>query len=89
MPKVFKQLPLILIAFALAGVILVTFLLLLKLTVAVGTISGLIFYANIFVFNRAQLFSSGETNILTVFIAWVNLDLGIETCFFDGMGCLL
>ena len=75
----------LLIAFALAGVILVIFLLILKLTVAVGTISGLIFYANILVFNRAQLFPSGETNILTVFIAWVNLDLEIVTCFFDGM----
>ena len=75
----------LLIAFALAGVILVIFLLILKLTVAVGTINGLIFYANIVSVNRAQLFPSGETNILTVFIAWVNLDLGIETCFFDGM----
>ena len=75
----------LLIAFALAGVILVIFLLILKLTVAVGTINGLIFYANIVSVNRAQLFPSGETNILTVLIAWVNLDLGIETCFFDGM----
>ena len=75
----------LLIAFALAGVILIIFLLMLKLTVAVGTINGLIFYANIVSVNRAQLFPSGETNILTVFIAWVNLDLGIETCFFDGM----
>ena len=75
----------LLIAFALAGIVLVVFLLMLKLTVAVGTINGLIFYANIVSVNRAQLFPSGETNILTVFIAWVNLDLGIETCFFDGM----
>ena len=75
----------LLIAFALAGIVLVVFLLVLKLTVAVGTINGLIFYANIVSVNRAQLFPSGETNILTVFIAWVNLDLGIETCFFDGM----
>ena len=75
----------LLIAFALAGILLVIFLLILKLTVAVGTINGLIFYANIVSVNRAQLFPSGETNILTVFIAWVNLDLGIETCFFDGM----
>ena len=74
----------LLIAFPLAGVILVIFLLILKPIVAVGT-SGLIFHANILVFNRVQLFPSGETNILTVFIAWVNLDLGIETCFFDGM----
>ena len=75
----------LLIAFALAGIVLVVFLLVLKLTVAVGTINGLIFYANIVSVNRAQLFPSGETNVLTVFIAWVNLDLGIETCFFDGM----
>ena len=75
----------LLIAFALAGIVLVAFLLILKLTVAIGTINGLIFYANILSVNRAQLFPSGETNILTVFIAWVNLDLGIETCFFDGM----
>ena len=75
----------LLIAFALAGIVLVVFLLMLKLTVSVGTINGLIFYANIVSVNRAQLFPSGETNILTVFIAWVNLDLGIETCFFDGM----
>ena len=75
----------LLIAFALAGIVLVVFLLVLKLTVAVGTINGLIFYANIVSVNRAKLFPSGETNVLTVFIAWVNLDLGIETCFFDGM----
>ena len=75
----------LLIAFSLAGIVLVVFLLVLKLTVAVGTINGLIFYANIVSVNRAELFPSGETNILTVFIAWVNLDLGIESCFFDGM----
>ena len=75
----------LLIAFVLAGIVLVILILILKLTVAVGTINGLIFYANIVSVNRAQLFPSGETNILTVFIAWVNLDLGIETCFFDGM----
>ena len=54
---------------ALAGIVLVVFLLILKLTVAVGTINGLIFYANIVSVNRAQLFPSGEKNILTVFIA--------------------
>ena len=42
-------------------------------------------YANIVLVNRAQLFPSGETNILTEFIAWVNLDLGIEMCFYDGV----
>ena len=56
-----------------------------KVTVAAGTISGLIFYANVIAVNQNILFPSGETNILTVFIAWLNLDLGIETCFIDGM----
>ena len=36
-------------------------------------------------YNYAIFFPPNETNVLTVFIAWLNLDLGIETCFFDGM----
>jgi len=75
----------LLIPFAMAGIVLVVFLLALKLTVSVGTINGLIFYANIVAVNQAIFFPSGDNNILTVFIAWVNLDLGIETCFYDGM----
>ena len=74
----------IIAAFAFAGVALVFLLLVLRLTVAVGTISGLIFYANIVAMNSATFFSR-HTNVLTVFIAWLNLDLGIETCFYTGM----
>ena len=74
----------LIVAFALAGVALVLLLLILRLTVAVGTINGLVFYANIFAMNSATFFSQ-HTNVLTVFIAWLNLDLGIETCFYDGM----
>ena len=74
----------LIVAFAFAGVALVLLLLVLRLTVAVGAINGLIFYANIFAMNSATFFSP-HTNVLTVFIAWLNLDLGIETCFYDGM----
>ena len=35
--------------------------------------------------NRSIYFPSTETNPLAVFIAWLNLDLGIETCFYNGM----
>ena len=42
-------------------------------------------YANVIQTNRSFFFPAGETNLLTVFIAWLNLDLGIETCFYDGM----
>ena len=77
-------LPLI-IAFGFAGLALVTLFFICKLTVAEGTFSGLLFYANIIATNQTAFFPPGETNVLTVFTAWLNLDLGIQTCFFDGM----
>ena len=73
-------------AFVLAGIALVLLLLVLRLTVATGTINGLIFYANIVGVNSAIFFQPKTTNVLSVFIAWLNLDLGIETCFYNGMG---
>ena len=75
----------LLLAFAVAGLLLVLLLLILNLTVAAGTINGLVFYANVLAVNSATFLQPHTTNILTVFIAWINLDLGIETCFYDGM----
>ena len=75
----------LLIPFAMAGILLVLLLFILRLTVAAGTLHGLIFYANIVQVNSAIFFSSGLGNPLTIFIAWLNLDLGIETCFYKGM----
>ena len=64
--------------------VLVILLLVYKLTEATGTLSGLVFYANIVGANHT-LFLSKESPALSVFIAWLNLDFGIETCFYDGM----
>ena len=75
----------LLLAFALAGVVLVIFLFVCKLTVSVGTLNGLILYTNIVAVNHSTFFPNGDTNILTVFIAWMNLDIGIKTCLYDGM----
>ncbi len=75
---------LLLIPFALAGILLVALILVLNITIAMGYIHGLIFYANIVAANRAIFFPS-LNNFLTVFVSWVNLDLGIETCFYNGM----
>ena len=75
----------LLLPFALAGIALVAIISLLQLSVAVGTLNGLIFYANVIQANRSAFFPPGKTDILTIFIAWLNLDLGIETCFYDGM----
>lgn len=76
---------LLIIPFALAGVALIMFLSFLKLTVATGTINSLILYANFVQVNKRAFFPTDSPNPLTVFIAWMNLDFGIETCFFDGM----
>ena len=50
-----------------------------------GTINGIIFYANIINANSSTFFPFTEPNYITVFIAWLNLELGIDTCFFEGM----
>ena len=75
----------ILLAAIIAGVLLVTTLLVLNITVAVGLINGFIFYANIMSANSAVFFPSSEPSFPTVFVAWLNLDLGIDVCFFDGL----
>ena len=75
----------LLLPFALAGILLMIFLSLLHLTVAAGTLHGLIFYANIVAANHHIYFSQSSNNPAGIFIAWLNLDLGIPTCFYDGM----
>ena len=78
---------LLFILFALGGIALVVFLLVCKLTTAVGTINGLIFYTNIVVASPSTFFPYVFQKLIFsfVFISWLNLDLGIEICFFDGM----
>ena len=76
---------LLFIAFALAGIVLVAFLLILNLTVAIGTTSGLVLYANIIAANQDVFLPFNKTNVFIVFISWLNLDFGFETCFYDGM----
>ena len=68
---------------ALAGIALVLGLMLLNITVSAGTINGLIFYANVVRANQAIFFPHHASNsFLSVFIAWLNLDFGIELCFY-------
>ena len=82
----------LLFAFTVAGLVLVFLLTLTNMTVSEGTINGLIFYANIIHINRAIFFPNESIginkillDILYTFISWINLDLGIETCFYSGM----
>ena len=81
---------LLLVPFALAGVLLIVFLSLTDITVTAGAINGLLFFANIIIVreNQATFFPAQTTEtFLSVFIAWLNLDLklGISSCFYDGL----
>ena len=71
--------------FALAGIVLVAVLMFLNLSVSVGTINGLLFYANMVKLNEAFFFPNGSVPVVSQFISWLNLDLGIEVCLFDGL----
>ena len=74
--------------FIAAGIILVIFILLLNLTVTQGLINGLILYANLLWTYKDILFPSGQKQVpfmFQIFIAWLNLDFGIETCLVVGL----
>ena len=79
----------LIIPFAVAGVLLVLMLFCCNLTISTGTINGLIFYANIVWRNQSIFFPQGHPNFFIhfsrIFTAWLNLDLGIETCFCSGL----
>ncbi len=86
----------LLLFFIIAGVVLVLCIKLLDITVAQGTINGLILYANIIWIHQGIYFPiliNEEANqhfsnfyfFLKLFIAWLNLDFGIETCFIQGL----
>ena len=80
----------LLIVFAILGILLVAMITIFDFTVANGTINGLIFYANVVWINNAILFPQRSIGyyIITVPIAWINLDFGIETCFSQNLNRL-
>ena len=78
---------LMIIPFGLAGIALVCFLLFLNLTVSVGTINGIVFFANI-VKIYEPISPIKPIPFLSQFISWINLDLGIESCFYNKMSAI-
>ena len=84
----------LLIFFSAAGFLLVFFIQILNMTVSQGTINGLLFYANIIWAYETIFFPPIDTEepktnfimqFLKVFLAWLNLDFGIQTCFIKGL----
>ena len=76
-----RQLIGITIAALFSGIFLVAIILVLNLTVAIGTLNSIIFYANIIYSNRILR----QSQFVSVFISWLNLDIGFDVCFYEGM----
>ena len=77
------------LVFTVQGILLVVLILLVDMTVATGAINGLLFYCNIVSTSVSVLVSGeGAKIVLKIFISWLNLDWGIETCFYSGMDAL-
>ena len=80
---------LLIIPIAVAGFFLVILLLFgNNLTVTDGAINGFILYANIISINNPALFLNYHTTKFMpsyTYISLANLDLGIQTCFYNGM----
>ena len=69
-----------------AVIVLVVFLYVLNFTVTSGTINGIICYANIISINDSVVLKNNNVfQSLRVFISFTNMDLGIETCFYNGL----
>ena len=73
------------IPFCLAGIALVVSVLWLNMTISKGTINAIIFYSNIVIVNRPILIPFNKYNVLEMIVSWISLDLGIETCFMEGL----
>ena len=77
---------LLIIPIAILGLALVLMLFVLNYTVTDGTINSFILYANIINVNSIMFFPDHHSIVpLRMFISLINLNLGIQTCFYNGM----
>ena len=74
----------LLLPYRVAGIVLIALLVTVNLTDSSGRINGVLFYVNIVKLNERAFFPNGGVPMLKQFISWLNLDLGIETCFYNG-----
>lgn len=74
--------------FALSGVAIILCISFLQLTISEGFLNGVLFYCNIVSLYVPYFTPDSPVTQLFVLIAFLNLDLGIETCFYSGMDLL-
>ena len=73
--------PAILLGSTIAGIGLITLLIVLYLTVSMGAINGPIFLVNMVKIYKPIIFGKNVLEELLYFLSWLNLDLGISTAF--------
>jgi len=75
---------LLLIPFAVTGIVLVIILYIFNITVRSETINTLIFYVNIVNINLFTFFPDCQS-ITCIIFSYMNLDLRVKTCFYNGL----
>ena len=78
----------LIIVFIVAGILLVLAISLLKITVTHGYLNGILFYCNVISLYTNTFAPAGPTNISFIVISFLNINLGVEACFYDGMNAL-
>ena len=73
-----------LVLFAFAGPLLVALIFVLNMTVSVGTINSIVFFANVVSTAPFVFLKSESVTKFNVPMAWLSLNFGIEYCFYDG-----
>ena len=81
-PKAYPFLIIMLVS--VCGLLLMGALFILEISITDGLISGLLFYANVLYSNKA-LFKFTTTNFFTIAISVINLDIHLNSCFYNGM----
>ena len=71
--------------FAVAGILIVITIAFLDISVAEGYLSGFILYCNCLNYFIPYLSPTPPTSYIFLLVSWVNLDVGIESCFYAGM----
>ena len=82
--------------FMIAGPVFITLLYTLKLTLKIGTLNGIVFYANVMYCDKIGVLSVQSegmaeftiARVLLGFLATLNLDTQFPLCFYKGMGNL-
>ena len=82
-----NHLVIVTLVYTAAGIAIIIFMLALNMTVAIGTLNGIHFYANIVAANADTYFFRflSRASFVKLFISWLNLDIGFDVCVFDGL----